>query len=105
MEEITSVSDFDDKVLANPIPVLVDFFATWCGPCKTLAPILSELAQQHQGTLAVYQVDIERFPEIAARYEVMAVPTLVLFKDSQDFAQQVGVLHQEALARWLEENL
>ena len=83
MSEVVSSSDFQSKVLDAQGPVLVDFFATWCGPCKMLAPTLDEVAAETAGKAAVYKLDIDQRPVIAHKYGVMSVPTLVVFENGQ----------------------
>src|SRR5699024_7540996 len=92
--EVISSADFQSKVLDAKGPVLVDFFATWCGPCKMLAPTLDEVAQEVAGKAAVYKLDIDQSPDIAQRYGVMSVPTLIVFEDGQAQQQAVGVQPQ-----------
>ncbi|MEG0070522.1 MAG: thioredoxin [Raoultibacter sp.] len=90
MSEVISSADFQSKVLEAQGPVLVDFFATWCGPCKMLAPTLDEVAQEVEGKAHVYKIDVDQSPDIASRYSVMSVPTLIVFKDGQPAQQAVG---------------
>ena len=72
-------NDFNREVLQSEVPVLVDFFATWCGPCKMLGPVLESVAQQFQGRAKVVKVDIDESPELAEQYGITAVPTLMVF--------------------------
>ena len=90
---------------ADGLPVLVDFYADWCGPCKTLAPILQQVARTHAGRLRVVKVDVDKNPAAAQQYRVQGVPTLVLFKGGQPVWRQSGVLAAEALGRALAPHL
>lgn len=91
MSEVISSTDFQSKVLDAQGPVLVDFFATWCGPCKMLAPVLDEISSEVAGKAAVYKLDIDQSPEVAQRYGVMSVPTLIVFEGGQVKQKAVGV--------------
>ncbi|NHM15555.1 thioredoxin [Eggerthellaceae bacterium zg-887] len=97
MSEIVSSADFQSKVLDCDQPVLVDFFATWCGPCKMIAPTLEEVAAEVEGRAKVCKVDIDQSRDIAARYGVMSVPTLIVFEGGQPARQVVGVQSKQAL--------
>ncbi len=79
MSEVITSKDFQAKVLDADKPVLVDFFATWCGPCKRVAPVLDDIAQEMTGKAYVYKVDIDASPDLAASYRVSSVPTMILF--------------------------
>ena len=89
MSEVISSADFPSKVLEAPGKVLVDFFATWCGPCRMLAPVLDEVAAEN-AAVQVYKVDIDQSPEVAARYGVTSVPNLIVFEAGQVVNQTVG---------------
>ncbi len=90
MSEVISSADFQSKVLEAQGPVLVDFFATWCGPCKMLAPTLDQVAAEVEGRAKVYKLDIDQSPDIARQYGVMSVPTLIVFEGGQVKQQAVG---------------
>lgn len=101
MSEIVTSSDFQSKVLDAQGPVLVDFFATWCGPCKMLAPTIDEVAGETAGKAAVYKLDIDQSPDIAQRYGVMSVPTLMVFENGQVKKQAVGVQPKQSVLSML----
>lgn len=96
-----TASEFQNKVLDAQTPVLVDFFATWCGPCKMMAPVLDELDGDLAGSAAVYKVDIDQETALAQQFNVMSVPTFIVFKNGQIAQQLVGVQPKQALANAL----
>ena len=84
MSEINLTNqNFEEKVLKSEIPVLVDFFATWCGPCKMLAPVIAELAEKYEGKVKVGKVNVDEENELAMKYQISSIPTLVLFKEGK----------------------
>ncbi|HLS50680.1 MAG TPA: thioredoxin TrxA [Burkholderiaceae bacterium] len=106
-ELIRNVSDanFEAEVLKADGPVLVDYWAAWCGPCKAIAPILDEAAKQYEGRVTIAKLNVDENPETAAKYGVRGIPTLMLFKDGEATATKVGALSQSQLDRFLEESI
>lgn len=96
-------ADFDSKVESGV--QLVDFWATWCGPCKMIAPVLEELAADYEGKADILKLDVDENPSTAAVYEVMSIPTLIVFKDGQPVDKVVGFQPKENLAEVLDKHL
>ena len=101
----TTRETFENDVLKNSLPSLVDFFATWCAPCRMLSPILEEVAGDYEGKLNFYKLDVDSAPDIAAEYGVMSIPTLIIFEGGKVQAKTVGALDAEELADWIDENI
>lgn len=95
--------NFDEEVLRADKPVLVDFFAEWCGPCKMLAPVIDELATEMEGEVLIGKVNVDEAPDVAGRYGVQSIPTLILFKKGEEVDRMVGFQSKEALKAKLEE--
>lgn len=85
-----STADFDAQVLQSEMPVLVDFWAVWCGPCRAIAPAVDAVAQEYSGRAKVLKLDVDENPEIAGRYGVQSIPTLLIFKGGQKVGELVG---------------
>ena len=92
MSEINLINqNFEEEVLKSKIPVLVDFFATWCGPCKMIAPVIAELAEKYEGKVKVGKVNVDEENELAMKYQISSIPTLVLFKEGKIINIKVGL--------------
>ena len=101
----TSDENFETDVLEATTPVLVDFWAEWCGPCKMIAPVLEEIAKDYQGQVKVVKVDVDKNQEMPAKYGVRGIPTLILFKEGDVAATKGGALSKSQLTAFLDENI
>ncbi len=106
-ENVTDVTDgdFEKQVLQSDLPVLVDYWAEWCGPCKIIAPILQEIGAEYCGKLKVCKLDIDANIKTPPRYGIRGIPTLMLFKDGEVDATKVGVLTKSQLTAFLDTNI
>ena len=106
-EKIIHITDdtFDDQVLGASDPVLLDYWAEWCGPCKMIAPILSEVAEEYEGKLNVAKLNIDENPETPPKYGIRGIPTLMLFKNGSVEATKVGAVSKSQLIAFIDENL
>jgi thioredoxin 1 len=106
-DAIKHVSDatFDKDVLQSGNPVLVDFWAEWCGPCKMFAPVLDEIAKEYGDKLTIAKLDIDANPSTPGKYGIRGIPTVILYKDGQAHAQKVGALTKSQLTAFLDSNL
>ncbi len=98
----TTDTNFDSDVLAADVPVLVDFWATWCGPCKMIAPLLDELAEEYDGKVKICKIDVDNNREVAAKFNVRGIPTLIIFKDGTVDSTKVGALSKNQLVEFIE---
>lgn len=98
----STTANFEAEVLKSEIPVLVDFWAEWCGPCTMIAPALDALATQHEGRLQVVKINIDEHPELPKQYGVRGIPTLMLFKGGLIQATKIGALSKAQLSSWIE---
>lgn len=101
----TSDASFADDVLKADKPVLLDFWAEWCGPCKMIAPILDELAQEYQDRVRIAKLNIDENPQTPPKFGIRGIPTLILFKNGTVEAQKVGALSKSQLATFLDQHL
>ena len=101
----TTDSNFPADVLNSELPVLVDFWAEWCGPCKMIAPILSEIANDYQGKIQIAKMNIDENPQTAPKFGIRGIPTLLLFKNGTVEAQKVGAVSKKQLAEFLDQHL
>jgi thioredoxin 1 len=92
-----SASDFETQVIKSELPVLVDFWAEWCGPCKMLTPTIETVAEEQNGKIKVCKLNIDNAPDIASKYGISSIPTLLFFKNGNIVEQQVGMLAKKAL--------
>lgn len=91
MAHMITDDQFEAEVLKSPIPVLVDFFATWCGPCKSMSPVVDELAAEYDGKIKVVKMDVDDAPETPGKFNVMSIPTFIIFKNGQPVTTFVGM--------------
>ena len=94
-------SNFETEVLKSDIPVVVDFWAEWCGPCKMIAPSLEEISSEMEGKVKIAKLNMDENPELAAQYGVRSIPTLLMFKDGEPVAIQVGAAPKNKLSDWI----
>jgi thioredoxin 1 len=108
MSELTKTlteSTFHEEILGSPVPVLVDFWAEWCGPCKAIAPALEQIAVERSGSLTVAKVDVDHHPVLAREHQVQSIPTMILFVDGEAVHRFVGAQGKASLLAELDEAL
>ena len=104
-EIVLNSSNFEEEVLGSKTPVLVDFWATWCGPCRMLAPVIAQIAVKFEGTVKVGKVDVDENPELAESFNVSSIPTLILFKDGKPVAQRTGGAPMPLVEAFIKDNI
>jgi len=104
---VAQVSDasFDGDILKSPVPVLVDFWAPWCGPCRSMAPIVEDLANQYAGKLKVAKINVDESTDVATRYQITSIPTFILFKNGQVADRALGALPRSEFVKLIDRNL
>ena len=101
----TSDASFDTDVLQSEVPVLIDFWAEWCGPCKMIAPLLDEAASEYEGRVSIVKMNIDENPNTPQKFGIRSIPTLMLFKNGEVQAQKLGSMSKGQLAEFLDGNL
>ncbi len=96
-------SNFEEEVVNSDVPVLVDFWAEWCGPCKMIAPILDEIAKEYGEKLKICKIDVDSNPEIAPKFGIRGIPTLIMFKDGNAESTKVGAVSKSQLVEFVDE--
>jgi thioredoxin 1 len=106
-ENVTQVSDasFDGDILKSAVPVLVDFWAPWCGPCRSVAPIVDDLATQYAGKLKVAKINVDESTEVATRYQITSIPTFILFKNGEVADRALGALPRSEFVKLIDKHL
>ncbi|MDP8269296.1 MAG: thioredoxin [Candidatus Tenebribacter davisii] len=104
MLEVTA-DTFEQEVLKSELPVVIDLWAPWCGPCKALTPTLESVAADYEGKIKVVKLNIDDSPSIAAKYQIMSIPTLLFFKDGEVKSQVIGLVGKDKIANKIEEML
>jgi len=102
--KVTDTS-FDTDVIKASGPVLVDFWAEWCGPCRAIAPTLESMAKDMAGKVTIAKVNVDENPSIASKYQIRSIPTLMLFKDGKPVATRMGSMPKQALYQWVEQSI
>jgi len=102
METKVTTANFEKEVMSATIPVLVDFWADWCGPCQMIAPFVEEIAKEYAGKIKVCKLDVDQAQEIATEYTVMSIPTLLIFKDGKIMAKKVGTLTKRDIVKFIQ---
>ena len=103
MEVVLTIENFETEVLKSDTPVLVDFWATWCGPCRMIAPIIEEIAEDYKGKLKVGKVNVDEQGELAVKYGISSIPTLLIFKGGEVVKKTLGYMPKEAVEKFINE--
>lgn len=107
MSKVMEVTDasFEAEVLKHPAPVLVDFWASWCAPCRTMAPIIDSIAAEFEGKLKVAKLNVDEHQSIAAKFAIMSIPTMIIFKEGEEIDRVIGFIAQKNLSEKIKEFL
>ena len=98
-EVVVTKTNFNAEVISSPVPVVADFWAEWCGPCKMIAPVLKDLASVYKDRLKVAKIDVDQEPELASQFNIVSIPTLLFFNKGQVVKQQIGAVPRQALEK------
>ena len=101
----TNDTNFENDVLKSDKPVLVDFWAEWCGPCKSIAPALDEISEEMNSKLKIAKLNVDENPSISQQYNIRSIPALMIFKDGEKIAEIMGALPKSNLEKWIDENI
>jgi thioredoxin 1 len=104
-EVIVTKSNFDAEVAKSTVPVVADFWAEWCGPCKMIAPVLRDLARDYNGKIKIAKIDVDAEGELAQQFNIVSIPTILLFNKGQVVKQQIGAVPRQALEKMIKEVL
>ena len=102
-EVVVTKANFNTEVIGSKVPVVADFWAEWCGPCKMIAPILRELAKEYKDKLKVAKIDVDQEPDLASQFNIVSIPTLLFFNKGQVVKQQIGAVPRQALEKIIKE--
>jgi thioredoxin 1 len=102
MQKDFDIESFEKEIASSNVPVIVDFFASWCGPCKMLAPVLEKIQEKFEGSLEVIKIDIDKCSDLANKYNVMSVPTLMFFSGGELVRSEVGFMSEEKISQIIE---
>lgn len=103
MPQTITDADFDSEVLKSDVPVLVDFFANWCGPCKAMLPVIEELASEYEGKVKIVKINVDESTDVPSKFNVMSIPTFIMFKDGEAVETFVGMKSKEEMKKHLDD--
>lgn len=104
-ELAVTTSEFEEKVINSPVPVLVDFWAEWCGPCKAIGPAVEEIANEYRDKARVFKVDVDSDADLASKYGIMSIPALLVFKDGKEVDRHVGAMPKAGIQSLIDRHL
>jgi thioredoxin 1 len=106
-EKVLTLTDvnFEEEVLSNDLPVLVDFWAAWCGPCKMVAPIIEEIARDYDGKIKVAKLNVDEYSNVASKYNIMSIPTIFLFKNGEPVEKLIGARSKDEFKEMIERHI